>query len=71
MIRVRFVDVGPRRLTWEAQMTNLTESNLYYAVRRKKALGSKGIEFMADDETGMTGQIVVGMGRPVGRYELI
>lgn len=67
--RIRFSDVGPRKATFEADIPTygdtLDEPAMYRAVRKSKALGSRGIEFSAD------GLIMVGGLRIVGKWAVV
>ncbi len=62
--RIRFSDVGPRKATFEADIPTygdaLDEPAMYRAVRKSKALGSRGIEFGSDGLTLVGGFRVVG-----------
>jgi hypothetical protein len=66
MIRVIFTEVGPRKLSWEAQTETLTYSWLMKQIRAKRALMSRGVDF--DEETG---GIYVGGFRRVGSFQII
>lgn len=62
-MRIRFVDVGRDKMTWEAECRELTHIWLLKQVLAKRALISRDIEF--DDD----GNIWVGGVRCVGRFE--
>jgi hypothetical protein len=66
---VRFMDVGARHLEWEERIEGpVTDAKIVGAVKRKKALMSKGIETGAFSDYG--GTILAG-GREVGRYLIV
>ena len=66
---VRFMDVGARHLEWEERIERpVTDAKIVEAVKRKKALMSKGIETGGSSDYG--GTILAG-GREVGRYLIV
>ncbi len=70
LVEVRFADVGPQKKTWTSKIKvhadgGLDEEQMYQAVRKSRALASRGIDF------GDDGQILVGMFRCVGRWEIL
>ena len=64
MPRVRFIDVGRLKMTWEADLPNVDEKSLVREIQRQGALLSAGIEVV-------NSQIIVGGFRVVGRTELV
>lgn len=69
-MQVRFIDVGGFNMNWTADLPELNYDNLYKAVKSKGALGSQDIEFTYD-ENSKKGDIVVGMFRTVGTFEVV
>lgn len=67
---VRFEEVGPAKLTWETHLASLLYTCLYREIKRRHALGSRGIEFYFDQET-QTGEIFVGGFRKVGKFKVL
>ena len=67
---VRFEEVGPAKLTWETHLPSLLYTCLYREIKRKHALGSRGIEFYFDQET-QSGEIFVGGFRKVGTFRVL
>lgn len=66
---VKFIGVGSRCLEWEERIERpVTEAKIVKAVKRRKALASKGIETGGDSDYG--GSILAG-GREVGRYLIV
>ena len=64
-ITVQFQNVGRDKLSWSEILTSLSASTLTKAIRRRKALKSRDIDFdWNDDLTGA--RIVVGGFRHVG-----
>lgn len=70
MIKVRFEKVGRDRQTWEQELREVSYSSLYRAVKDRKALASKEIDFEWDEDSTTTGAITAG-GRDVGRFTVI
>ena len=66
---VRFEEVGPAKLTWETHLPSLLYTCLYREIKRRHALGSRGIEFCFDQET-QSGEIFSGL-RKVGRFKVL
>ena len=64
MPRIRFIEVGRNKLTWEEDLKNIDESSLVRAIQRKGALMSQDISVEGSD-------IIVGGLRTVGRTELV
>ena len=65
---VRFMGVGVRLLEWEERIERpVTEAKIVKAVRRRKALSSKGIETRVDNDGGT----LLAGGREVGRYSVV
>jgi len=62
-MKIQFTDVGPRKLSWTANLSEpLTHRALVAQIRKHHALGSRGIDF-ADN-----GGIYVGVFRRVGTW---
>ena len=70
MTRVRFENVGRDRKTWEVELCEIDYPSLYQAVKKKKALASKEIDFdwIGNDDTK---GIVLAGGREVGRFTIL
>lgn len=69
--RVEFKDVGRGHLSWsEVLNTFPDEAALARLVKRKKALCSKGIDCVYDDDEEY-GTVVVGGYRPVGSFRVV
>jgi len=62
MAKVRFIEVGRNKMSWEAECKGEPTYNWLHK-QVKKVLGSRGIDFSND------GQIYAGL-RPVGRFEI-
>lgn len=70
-MRIRFVDVGRDRKTWEAELPGRREpiEEIYSAVVKAKVLKSRGVEVVANDD-GVSGVILAGAHK-VGRFEVV
>lgn len=67
---VHFENVGHSRLSWDAEMEILSERALLRAIRRRKALASRCVEFTMEIEGENTvGAIYVG-NRSVGSFRI-
>jgi hypothetical protein len=69
-MKVRFIQVGAGKKTWEAELRGLSYRELFNAVKKAHALGSRGIDFDYDDEN-RRGTIWVGGMRCVGAFEVL
>jgi hypothetical protein len=69
---VTFSGVGRAKRTWEDRLAQFpSEGVLERLVRNKKALASRGIECVFDDDEAMEfGTILVGGFRPVGMFRV-
>ena len=66
---VKFIDVGARKMNWEARIPRpVNEVAIVREVKRKKALRSRDIEAPYVDDYG--GHIYAGV-RSVGRYVIV
>lgn len=68
-MKIRFCEVGRGKLTWEYEIPCCDDGQLdglamLKSIRRKNALGSRGVDFTDD------GLILVGGFREVGRWEV-
>lgn len=68
MIKVRFESVGRDKRTWETEIRELSYPCLYQAIRKRKALASKEIDFEWIDDN--TAQIFAGS-REVGTFKIL
>ena len=67
---VHFERVGRDNKTWSEDVGELCEENLLSAIRRKRALNSRDVEFGTEPPEHNTGRIVVGGLRTVGTFRL-
>jgi hypothetical protein len=68
---VTFSGVGPAKRTWEDRLAQFpSEGVLERLVRNKKALASRGIDCVFDDEALEFGTILVGGVRAVGTFRV-
>lgn len=66
---VKFENVGGGKRNWEERIERpVTDAKIIAAVKRKKALASKGIDA---EETTDYGGIIFAGGRPVGSYFIV
>lgn len=66
---VKFESVGRARLNWEERIERpVTDAKIVAAVKRKKALASKGIDAQ---ETTDYGGIIFAGDRPAGSYFIV
>lgn len=70
MIHVKFIGVGRGKLTWEGLVSALEHGPLLRQIRMRRALGSREVWFRLNAEE-TEGKIYVGLGRPVGRFEVL
>lgn len=69
-MKVHFKNVGGFNMQWTAEVPEITFDNLYKQVKSKGAIYSRDIDFKYNDET-KTGEIIVGMFRKVGTFEVV
>jgi hypothetical protein len=69
MLTIKFIEVGASKLSWSTQVKELSHETLLAAVKGKGALMSSDIDFSYDEQSG-SGQVIVGMFRTVGRFEV-
>lgn len=68
-MKIHFENVGRDHLSWSAEIEDVTYRRLLAEIRKKKALASRDVEFdFAED--GMSGNVIVGGWRPIGRFSL-
>lgn len=71
-VAVRFENVGPSKYCWTAVMTEpLTAEKMIRAIHKRRALGSRGIEFSEEREDCWGGSIYVGFFRKVGAWHVV
>lgn len=68
-ITIEFYDVGAAKKTFRATMEELSEIAMFRAVKKAKALASKGIDF-EQDESGLSGTVLAGY-RTAGYWKVI
>lgn len=64
MIKVSFENVGRDKQSWTEEFCELSESVMYHAIKKRRALASKDIYFDRD-----SGQIYAGV-REVGTFKV-
>ena len=69
-MKVKFLEVGRDKRTFEAKIASLSHENLERALRRAAAIRSRDVTFVRDDDSLARGWVVVGAGRVVGRWEV-
>ena len=65
-VEVKFENVGRDKKSWTSNLSEFTYSSLFRAVKKQRALGSRGLDFDYDSETNK-GVIYAGM-RDVGTF---
>lgn len=69
-MRVKFIDIGYGNANWIADMEELTEAAVVREVKRAGAVMSRQVSAVLDD-SGKTGEVIVGMFRLAGRFKVI
>lgn len=67
MTKVTFENVGRNKLTWSVELREVSESALYRAIKKRRALASNDIYCRSDD--GVNGVIIAGF-RQVGTFHI-
>lgn len=70
MTKILFENVGREKMTFEVEVAEVTQDALYRAVKKKKCLMSRGIEFSQDPDTNK-GCVIVGGCRVVGTFTIL
>jgi len=67
-MKIKFIGIGRNKLSWETELPNAAEITICREVEAKRALMSRDIQAIHDNETN-SGRIYAGM-RPVGTYQV-
>jgi hypothetical protein len=72
MTRIKFIEVGPEKKSWEEPMPYPTEDRIGLALKRSKALLSRTLQIQYDTNAigCRTGKIYAGL-FTVGRFEIV
>lgn len=71
-VLVRFSDVGPRRVSWEARLSALTRSAVIAAIFRSGVLSRRVVDVRFSVGTQRSGVILAGPQlTPCGKFEVI
>lgn len=68
-MKIHFKDVGRDKKSWPYECNNITESQLAKEAKLKGGLMSSCVEALIDD-SGLTGAIIVGGWRLVGKFTI-
>lgn len=69
-MKVRFIEVGRDKATFETELPSVTERALTKALRSGARIASRGIEFGLDEDSLASGPVIAGM-RIIGRWEVV
>lgn len=70
-MKVRFIEVGRDKKTFEAEIDSITEQNLERALHQGASIRSRSVSFLLDGDSVASGIVAVGdMQRPIGRWEV-
>ncbi|MCY9864947.1 hypothetical protein OTK49_20745 [Vibrio coralliirubri] len=69
-MKVKFINVGSNNMNWTANLQSLSFRELERQIKSKGALMSRTLDFIFDEES-QKGNIIVGVFRKVGEFEVV